>query len=289
MESFISIISIQTNSLTNENVVVGLVAVYGKAVYFDYSKSKLSLAQKISGSQELVTLTKSALQKIEKQVKSVNNSQKSLFSNSHFNISYFEYLNQYSAGAVKFSVPFQLNKKMDQSSFSDYYEKFVGEKLIKKVQNYSFKSSVKKYFDKEGLNEKADLSYKLNPNTYKGIFSEATLPLITKNGSVTAVQLVDFSASKDVCAKNLYLSTNVFYSLNSYCKQKLNTSMGKMKIVFEEPDLKSESHKVFQLAKNESSDIFEFIQKEELDVFTDQILDYNYVTFSSLIEECSNK
>lgn len=284
MESFISIISIQTNSLTNENVVVGLVAVSGKSIYFNYSTKKLSLAQKVSGSQALVTLCQNALVKIDKQVKNANKNQASLFSNSHFNISYFEYLNQYSAGAVKFSIPFQIKKKIDQVMFSDYYRKFVGEKLIKKVENYSFKTSVKKYLDKEGLNEKADIAYKLNPDTYKGIFSEATLPLITKNGSVTAVQLVDFSASKDVCAKNLYLSTNVFYSLDSFCKQRLNTTMGRMKIVFEEPDLKSESHKVFELAKKESTDIFEFIHKEELDDFTNQILDSNYVTFSSLIK-----
>lgn len=201
-----------------------------------------------------------------------------------FNISYFEYLNDYSAGAVKFSEPVQINKVFDNASFADYYHKFVGEITTKKATAKTFKASVKKYFEKEGLNEKADIGYKLNPEKFNGIYNEATVPLITKNGTVTAVQLIDFESSKDVCANNLYITKSIYYGLYDFCTKKLSVGLNNMKIVCEEPDLNSDSHKVFELANKESSHIFDFIHPEQLNDYTDQIINSNNVTFSSLFE-----
>lgn len=285
MESFLSILSVQTNSYSNENVVVGLLAVSGNSLYFDFSKAKINLAQKISGSNQSGMLTQNLLKKIENQVSKENNPQTKFFSKSLFNASYFEYLNDYSGGALKFSEPVHINKVFDNESFASYYHKFVGEITTKKTIAKTFKSSVKKYFEKEGLNEKADIAYKLNPEKFNGIYSETTVPLITKNGTVTAVQLIDFESSKDVCANNLYVAKSIYYGLSDFCAKKLSVGMNKMKIVCKEPDLTSESHKVFELANKESADIFDFIHPQELNAYTDQILNSNNVTFSSLVEK----
>jgi hypothetical protein len=284
MESFISILSVQTNAHTNENVVVGLLAVSSNSIFFDYSKTKVAFAQKISGSQQLGVLALSLLKKIEHQVKQETDPQtKLIFTKSKFISSYFKYLNDYSAGALKFSEPVIINKVFDDHSYLDYYLKFVGEKSNHKPSVATFKSKLKKYFSKEGLNQKADIAYKVNPEQFKGVYNDTTIPLITKNGVITAVQFIDFESSKEVCANHLYQFTNIHYGLSDFCINQLNIPTSKMKIVCVEPDLSSDSHKVFELAAKESSDIFEFINPDQLGQYTDDILNSNNVSFSSLL------
>jgi len=51
MSTFISIISIQTNSLTSDSLTVALLAVTGNKVIFQYYEDKISLAEKMASAK----------------------------------------------------------------------------------------------------------------------------------------------------------------------------------------------------------------------------------------------
>lgn len=92
------------------------------------------------------------------------------------------------------------------------------------------------YFKKEGLKEKADLQYTLNPKKFKGILKSVQIPLITVNGSINALQAVDFSLQP--ITNHLYETKVIFDALNTFSKQR-NNKLEKVKVAFEEPTLKS--------------------------------------------------
>ena len=67
MKTFFSLISIQTNSFSLEKVVVGVLAITENKVYFEYSKTKLQLLDKLAPSHNGISqFANKALQQIKK-------------------------------------------------------------------------------------------------------------------------------------------------------------------------------------------------------------------------------
>lgn len=84
------------------------------------------------------------------------------------------------------------------------------------------------YFKKEGLKEKADLQYPLNPKKFKGILKSVQIPLITVNGSINPLQVVDFNLQPITIANHLYETKVIFDALNTFSKQ-INKKIEKVK------------------------------------------------------------
>jgi len=291
MKTFLSILSVKTNNFSNEKIVVGLLAVSINEVYYAYSKEKLKLLNKISNQENLSNFADTFLSQIKKSVAKINidknKCQESLsFSKSLFSEDYFKYLSDYNNGILHFSEPFEINYDFSELDFSKYYNNFVGEVLEdkKKKENISLHKKIKTCFMKEGLDEKADLNYTLDSLNFKGILKDFQIPLITKNGSINALQTIDFGMHPNTITNNLY-ETKIIFDALSYFAPKINTSLGKIKVAFEEPDLNTEQHKILNLALKEYNETFEFITLDKVDSFTDTIINSDYVKFSSLINQ----
>ena len=83
-----------------------------------------------------------------------------------FTADYINYLSKYSNNILSFAKPEALPINFTQKEFGQYYFNFVGEPLTlnTKKQSISFAKKIKPYFEKEGLDEKANLNLELNYN-----------------------------------------------------------------------------------------------------------------------------
>lgn len=291
MKTFLSILSIKTNNFSNEKIVVGLLAVSANEVYYAYSKEKLKLLNKISNQENLSIFAETFLSQVKKKVTHTNKDkykhQESFkFSKSLFSEEYFKYLSDYNNGVLNFSEPFEINYNFSKLDFNKYYNNFVGESLDAKTkkENVSLHKKIKPYFKKEGLNDKADLNYTLNSLNFKGILKDCQIPLITKNGNINALQAIDFEMHPNTITNNLYETKIIFDALSSFAP-KIQTSVEKIKVAFEEPKLNTEQHKLLDLALKEYNETFEFITPDKVDSFTDTIVNSKFVKFSSLLNK----
>lgn len=289
MKTFLSILSVKTNNFSNEKITIGLIAIANKNIQFSYSTNKLKLLNKIMNINNPEGFVSNLLNQINNSVKSANkeNSYNQVAFDLHkslFSEEYFKYLNTYSNGLIQFSEPVHIGYEFDQIAFASYYEKFVGEKLDEKKQKVikSFTSKLMPYFKKEGLKEKADLQYTLNPKKFKGILKSVQIPLITVNGSINALQAVDFNLQPITIANHLYETKVIFDALNTFSQQ-INNKLEKVKVAFEEPTLKSEQHQVFDLAFNEYKEYFDFITPNQVEIFTEKVSHSNNTKFSDLV------
>lgn len=288
MKTFLSIVSIKTNNFSNEKIVVGLLAVSANKVYYAYSKEKLKLLNKISNQESLSDFADSFLNQVKKKVINTNKDKSKYqesfsFSKSLFSEEYFKYLSDYNNGILHFSEPFEINYNFSEIDFSKYYNNFVGEVLDskKKSDTISFYKKIKPYFKKDGLDQNADLNYTLDSLNFKGILKDCQISLITKNGSINALQAIDFEMHPNTITNNLYETKIIFDALKGFAP-KINTSVDKIKVAFEEPSLNTDQHKLLDLALKEYNEVFDFITPDNLDSFTDTIINSNYTKFSAL-------
>jgi len=290
MKSFFNIISINTNSYSSENIVVGLLAISSGQIYYGFSKEKLKLINKMVKEKKLESFAKQALKQIEVTVKGANNKkiadqQEIGFVPSIFNENYFSYLNKYSNGLINFSEPQFVNFDFDQDKFNQYFQNFIGIKNEPKKDftAVSFHQKLKPYFKKEGLSEKADLNYTLDPKKFKKIIQEVQVPLVTKNGSIKIIQEIDFSSGSSTIKNHIYETKMIHESFQKFSKP-LNCKVDKINIAFEEPDLKTEQHQLFDLAYSEYKNSFNFIHLDQLNKITDKIINSpSYTKFSEIL------
>lgn len=289
MKTFLSILSVKTNNFSNEKITIGLIAIANKNIQFSYSTNKLKLLNKLMNTNNSEVFVLNLLNQINNSVKSANkenaNNQVAFDLNkSLFSEEYFKYLNTYSNGLIQFSEPVNIGYEFDKIAFASYYEKFVGEKLEGNKQKVikSFSSKLKPFFNKEGLKEKADLQYTLNPKKFKGILKSVQIPLITVNGSINVLQAIDFNLQPNTITNHLYETKVIYDALNIFSKN-INNKIEKIKVAFEEPKLKSEQHQVFDLAFNEYKEYFKFITQDQVADFTEKVSHSNNTKFSVLV------
>lgn len=290
MKTFFSIVSIQTNPISTEKVVMGVLAITKNEIYFDYSKSKLGLLDKLAPAKVGIgIMAKNTLQQIKQKVAEENKAlikgqTKLQFEKSIFSKDYISYLNKYNNGILHFSEPASLPFDFTAEKFAQYYNNFVGEiaPVEAKKEIVTFAKKIKPAFEKEGLDEKADLKFTFEPVTFSGILKETHIPLITKNGDICAIQTVDFSLGEQTVVHHLYETLIIQQALNVFGK-KANTTVKKIKIAFEEPNLGTLQHDLFDLSIQNYKDDFDFITPDILEKETEIISNSNNIKFSDFL------
>lgn len=284
MKAFFSIISVQTNSYSNESLAVGLIVVADK-LYFGYSNTKLSWLKKLNSGDQFHFLSEKALKKIQHWVSVENKTIQQKLLNQLFSENYFNYLSQYSAGAIKFSEPVQLNIPFNETVFETYYEKMIGEKIVAKKTSSSttFQSKIHQLFDEKEVKSKADVNFQLQPTHFEGVLKETKLSLITKNGTIDALQAIDFSLSVNTIVSHLYEAQIISDSLHSF-GDKVNKPVDKLKLAFEEPNSDTEQKKLFDKVYKDKKDLFTFCDYSEVETYVDKISNSTeYSKFSELL------
>jgi hypothetical protein len=288
MKTFISILSAKTNSYSNEKVVIGLLAITAQKMHFGFAEEKLSLFSKFFDHQNPSSLLKKVLEQIKVAVdeqNSVNPAAKMSLSTSLYNEEYFDYLKKYSNGLLQFSETLEIPKLFTTEDFESYFKNFVGSDLKTKpiIKKRNIHSTVKAYFKKEGLTEKADVDFNLHPTDFKGILKSTKIPLITKNGNVNAIQVIDFKTQPNSITGHLYETKIIQESLVKFLEPK-KIALNKIQIAFDEPEVNTPQHSIFDMAYKEYKKEFDFIESEKIDSITSEILNSNNTKFSGLFQ-----
>lgn len=276
MKAFISPLYIQTNSLSSEKIVLGLIMISHDKIFFDTSKPKISLAEKL--------LDKSVKIHLNNSIQMIHNKVKENASSSVFNEEYFTYLSKYSNGLIQFGTPKPIVMESTESSFKELFKNFVGDIIEKeKIVKQTFHAKIKDKLCIPGVIEKADINYTLKPSKVKGILKPATVSLLTTNGNIQALQAIDFENSENVIANHIYEFESLTKTLDKLSLKYLNKP-GSYKIIVKEPALGSEQHGLFDAIYKFKKDVFNMIDTEQVEEEALKIVKAKHLKFSTFLE-----
>jgi len=258
MKSFYSLVKIAPNSLSDDNLTIGIILSDYNGLRLKFSKTKKQI------SKSLVSVDNSVIDflelEIDKKIKETNRlikeSKSELFDfNNIISSSYFDYLSKYSNGILKFSKPNFIEGKISENDFIQLYKLFVDSEDVK-VQN-PYKAINKIFFDKINTN----LIEKVKEQVHTNIkFDSKLIPAINTfemdciglNGAFVGAKSIPFTQPKEFLIKtvNTYISVIAQLSI-SYNK---NLSDNKFFLIADEPSKKNSSEFKYwsQLFKNEN-------------------------------------
>ncbi|MCW3114208.1 MAG: hypothetical protein JWR18_2604 [Segetibacter sp.] len=290
MKSLISVIYLQTNSVSGEKIAVGLLGISEKEIFFQSSEHKLKLAAKLS----LPDVSKHAEYSFELISNKVNDANKEFKSNSlfhspsKFNKEYIEYLNKYSQGLLQFDMPKAFAANLDKKTFRQLYQQFVGtweENEATANKKEKFYSTVKKQLKKKIFAERADVEYVLQPDKVHGILLPQDIAVISKNGNLLAAQPIDFTASIDVIGKHAYELEVIFNSLEKFGKDHIKANhKGSYYLLFNKPEKNSEQEKLLNEIIKTKSGIMNIEEASYLGELEHTLEENNYSKFSAFAE-----
>lgn len=288
MKTFLSIISVQTNSYSNEKLVIGLIAITQNKVFFAYEKAKLSLLKKITSQENIAQYVKNNLENVKNITDQLNvdfDNSKQVKTSSLLSKEYFSYVHNYNNGLIQYSDPVSLPIEFGNAEFESYYQKFVGTSnptlSVKTVTSITKKLKALTHNNTE-LIKKADIDFVFDPQKFKGILAETKVPLITKNGDITILQSIDFTQHTATVLNNLYKTQIIYGSVHQFAIEK-HSHLKKIKIAFDPPMPKSEQEKVLNLALEEYDEQFEFSEFPEAKAYIQSVEKSNNTPFSELI------
>ncbi len=290
MKSLISIIYLQTNSVSGEKLAVGLLGISEKEIFFHVSDQKIKFAAKLSIS-EVAKLAEYNFQLISNKVQQANKEKKVslLFkSPSMFNKEYITYLNKYSQGLLQFDVPKAYSGELDKKLFKQLFLQFIGAwqfETDNPERRTSFYASIKKQLKHKTFSERADVDYQLKPEKVKGILLPQDITVISKNGNILAAQAIDFSASIEVISKHTYELEVIFNCLEKLGREKIKQGhKGNYYLLFNQPEKGSEQEKLLNEIKKTKSGLMHIEEAGYLNELECKLEQKNYKPFSEFLQ-----
>lgn len=250
MKSILSIIYLQTNSLSNEKIAVGLIAISENEILLEVSDEKLKFGTKFTNIDTIKHLELN-FGLIKNKVNQVNCDKKSynlLNDTNLFTNDYINYLNKYSKGFLQFDSPKSYAGDIDKLIFKNLFEKFIGKWNEEKkgiTKHVQFHTIIKKHLNKPIFKDKVDVDYVLNPNHIKGLLKPHDITLISKNGSILAAKAIDFNNSEEIITKHTYELEIIANCLNNFGKESINKNhIGEYYLLFNKPLKNSQQEKL---------------------------------------------
>ncbi len=289
MKAFISSVYFQTNSVSSEKLTGGLLLFTKKKSWLAFSETKISVAEKLAGT-DIKKLLEHTLTLFQNKVQKANDvialNEKGLFEiHEALTDQYIQYLSKYSKGVIQFSAPKPIAVEPSESTFEKLFELYVGESFPskeKKIKHTTFHSLIKEKLSIPELSEKADVDYVITPQLIKGILKPATITLITKNGAIEAVQSIDFTTSTKTVVDHIYEFEVMVKHLHKFETSK-DLKKGIYKVVVNKPEKGSEQESVFNNFHQSAKDTFKIIEPSEMEKIVDDIISKPHTKFSDFL------
>lgn len=290
MKNFISIIYVQTNSISNEKIGVGLLAISNDEVFFEINTYKLKIAGKLS-SLEVQKQVEFSFDLIKNKIDESKYKDLGLLGFKDapvFTKNYITYLNKYSDGILQFDLPKEYSEEINQYSFKKIFEQFIGNwedaKYSEKQKHHTyFSTEIKTLLKKPVFEEKADIDFKLEPQIIHGLLAPKDISLITKNGNILAAQAIDFSLGIETVIKNVYEYEIVINSLQKLTESHIKkNSKNKFILLFNKPKANSKQEKLLnEIVKTKK--IMELEEQGYIDILEKKLKQNNYSKFSTFL------
>ena len=286
MKSLLSIIYLQTNTVSCEKIAVGLLTISENEVFFQVSDHKLKLVAKLSNA-DVLKHAEISFTLINNKVAETNKENKShslIKNDSLFTKEYISYLNKYSKGLIQFDVPKLYAGIIDKKIFKTLFQQFIGEweeKPEAAKKNVQFHTVIKKQLNKPVFKQKVDIDYTLNPQKIVGLLKPQDITLISKNGSILAAQAIDFTTSEEVITKHTYELQVIIDCLEKLGQKNINKKHhGIYYLLFNKPAKKSPQEKLLNEIIKTKAGIMNIEEAGYLDILEGKLQTENYNKFS---------
>lgn len=286
MKSLLSIIYLQTNTISGEKIAVGLLAVSENEIFFKVAEHKIKLASKLS-TADVLKHAELSFALVNNKVIETNKENKShtlLKNHSLFTKEYISYLNKYSKGLIQFDMPKSYAGTIDKKIFKNLFQQFIGtweEKEEIENKHTQFHTVIKKKLNKPVFKQKTDVDYLLNPGKIEGLLKPQDITLISKNGNILAAQAIDFNFTEEVITKHTYELEVIINCLEKLGKENINKKHeGSYYLLFNKPVKNSPQEKLLNEIKKTKTGIMNIEEAGYLDELESKLQKDNYNKFS---------
>jgi len=289
MGGYYSILKFVNNSLSGENISIGLIVVSGDNVFFRSSKSKISIAQKLNpNSKKLLDFS---LDKIENFIFNDLKDQddKLVQFDRSLNVELLNRLSIYNNGVIQFSKPSFINLKFEQNTFNKFFVDFIDGFDINKEKKEKL-SVFKEKLTKDlynPLKEKIDVDYKLKKESLPTLFFDFHFDSIGVNGAIYASKGIDFNKQQlsDIRTE-LAEYESLIPRLKDFATSKGISGAHKYYIISDPYNGKSPSLlDIYTLLENKRlMSYFELIDSNHVNEIVQIVNDNNASRFSELLE-----
>lgn len=278
MKNFYSIIKLSPNIATQDSVAIGILLFDGQKLRSFFSEKKKRIASNLIDDKHL-NLNFIVSQIIEK-CNSINLDKEKLKLFYRFDrlseMSYFDYLSNYSNGLLQFSKPKLIFDKIDDNS----YEKLINFLFKEPVYSHKVLSNLSPAitFSKDVIeknliskvNKNVHTHYKFKPEIFPSIYFPYEMDCIGLNGSLIGAKSLSFDKSLSVIDKDI----SHYFTLISSLTSKYNKSLkeNSFYLISEEPTkIDSKEHKLWESVHY--NELISVINPEESKKVADLILD----------------
>ena len=277
MKKFYTIIKLAPNKAAGDTVAIGMLLFDGSKLKYYISDKKKNIALKLLNDKNIDI--DFFLKQITNKCDVINNDidESNLFNkyDKISDVSYINYLSNYSNGLLQFSKPNIFFDEVDDLKFNNLINLFFNETTIKNeilIHNEINYELIVQNELIEKVNNKIHTNYKFTPTNLNSIYFPFEMDCIGLNGSLIGAKSMSFEKSKTTLDKNL----SHYFTLISTLSRKYNKSLkdNKFYLITEEPsEINSEEHNVWEsIIKNE---LVTLIHPEQSNIVADLVFEKN--------------
>lgn len=282
MKSFYSILKLSPNIATDDSVAIGMLLFDGEKFRYYFSDKKKRLANNLLDDKN-VNLNFIVNQVIEK-CNSINSDKEELKFFYKFDklsdISYFDYLSNYSNGLIQFSKPKALYDEVNDVAFEKLIDFFFNESVHKShiIKDDEFVIS-RDIIERKLINKverKVHTHYKFSPEVFPAIYFPYEMDCIGKNGSLVGAKSLSFDKSLQLIDKDISHYITLISSLTRKYNKSLNDN--NFYLIAEEPtEIGSKEHKLWESVR--FNKLISVIHPEESNKVADKIIEKKAAKF----------
>lgn len=287
MKKFYTIIQLAPNKAAGDTVAIGMLLFDGSKLKYYISDKKKNIALKLLNDKNVDI--DFFIKQITNKCDIINNDidERNLFNkyDKISDVSYINYLSNYSNGLLQFSKPTVFFDEVDDFKFNNLINLFFNETMFKNeivVHNEINIEAIVQNELIEKVNNKIHTNYKFTPNNLNSIYFPFEMDCIGLNGSLIGAKSMSFEKSKTTLDKNL----SHYFTLISMLSSKYNKSLkdNKFYLITEEPsEIGSEEHIVWEsIIKNE---LVTLIHPEQSNIVADLVFKKNAGKFLEEVSE----
>lgn len=281
MKSFYSILKLSPNIATEDSIAIGLLLFDGENFRTYFSSNKKRLANKLLDDKNLSL--NFIIEQIVEKCDELNNDKRDLqffYKSERFiDISYFEYLSNYSNGIIQFSKPNLLYNKVDEIEFNKLVDFLFNESTLALLPGSDSFDRSMEIVEKKLINKvqnRVHTNYKFTPEIFPAIYFNYEMDCIGLNGSLVGAKSLSF----DMSIQSLDRNVSHYFTLISSLSSKFNKSLkeNNFYLISEEPKtIDSKEHKLWEAVK--LNEIIKVINPEESDQVVEVIMDKKAAKF----------
>jgi len=289
MGSYYSILRFVNNSISNENIALGLIAISDSKLYFKASQKKISISKNLNPSSS--KLLDFSLKQLIAFIKNDKAKEKShlFFNKKDVDIDYLIRLSNYHNGILQFSKPVSLPIDLNEVNFEQYFAKIVNaDDAPEKIQKSDslLKRNIKSKIHIP-LKNKIDLKYTIQKKHLPTLFFDFEFDAIGVNGSIYAAKSIDinFYSTSSPIEKTLSEYESIIDRLNNFAlSNNIANNDPKFYLILDKYlGKKKEMLEIYNDLHHSKMPHFQIIESEKAEVFSNIVIQKKAHKFSDIL------